>query len=1004
MRLGAMFVSALLAACSGGGGSSSFKATATLLSVEFLDPNDVNSEAIGDAPQSAPLTQQIRFTFSGDPDPNRINSTVLPILDASNLPVLGWYDVVGPIVTFTPSLPTRSVTTTANGALDDGGAGLDFNGGYSLRVGHVTFSFVADVLDTLQAKYPDPVDPDGIFIRFRTMPAPTADAFRGIESKAPNLIESDPLDGAIGVSPNLYSDPDQLFAPRRAFTLTFNAPINPDVAQLNDTVFQLVDLDDRPALFPLGVPLGVDVRLLENSLYRAVVEVSPSGILPLGHLLALQYDVELKGLSETGIPAGGPAVAATFTVAADPGGTIHDIVVEEFDDNVRQELGIAEIGNGNLPADWSRNGLPVLQAALEFDGTGAIGRFKPGVSPTGDTNTIVLDTSSQVFPLLDGSTPDAPPGYIAIGGVFDFTEIDIPRGVEIKVTGDNPLTFKCTGTVRIGGDIFIHGEDGANEYGWDSAITSIPGGHAVAGGGTGGESHPLVFYPPDQLNYLTLVSPSFAGIGFGIDPADGVMKRIGGTGAQCGILDQASSGKYQTDNELSDCGETREGNGECRIAGGGGGSMLRIGLFPQTSKGVRLDGIGNVVADGTGRFILDVAKTSLPAGEPGAHPFAPDGTSNNNYYGKLGQLQRLIGGQGGGGGGTLTDSYYCGTWCDLDSDPANDGCCNNDDLLPQKGRAPSVGDSRGGGGGGGGGCFIVKALGAITLISTGAILANGGDGGGGEGVACSYWGGGGGGGAGGMVVFQSSTSILIEAKGFIDVRRGVGEDASDTNDYAPCVSVTDNIGDGGLGGHGLIQLQVPAGQTATVTSPGTTDTNGSIRPPASWIDPTNTMAPVEFTSISVALSKWFDVGRVIKRSPVGTNPVFSFTGTGANGGVLTDLDGNVLSPESIDIDCGYLGQFDPIAKTYLPGEEPRAEFVPPNATVVVEFQGADALVPGAKEVDPATVTGWSGEVAFASGHQFIRWRVTFNLTADGSVLSTLSRRPVIERVQVHAEF
>ena len=93
-----------------------------------------------------------------------------------------------------------------------------------------------------------------------------------------------------------------------------------------------------------------------------------------------------------------------------------------------------------------------------------------------------------------------------------------------------------------------------------------------------------------------------------------------------------------------------------------------------------------------------------------------------------------------------------------------------------------------------------------------------------------------------------------------------------------------------------------------------------------------------------------------------------------------------------------------MTKLYLRGEEPRPDFVPVNATVTVEFQGADALVAGSKEVDPASLTVWSGEVAIANGHQFLRWRVTFDLTADGSDLTTATRRPVVERLEVEADF
>jgi hypothetical protein len=971
--------------------------------VTFPDPNDVNLETPDDAPQSAPLVQPVVFTFSDAPDPSRINATVLPILDEStNLPVPGRYVIEDAVVTFVPDLPTRAAGTTSTGAIDDGGAGLEVNRGYTVRVGPKTFSFVASVDVALRTAFPDPLDAKGISITFRTMPALTSDAFRALEAKAPQLVTADPVDGATGISPNLFSDPDALFPARRTFQLLFDAPINPDTTVLNDTVFQLIDLDDRPVQFPNGLPLGIDVRLLENRVDRAVVEITPTGILPFGHLLALQYDAELKGLSQTGSPAGGPLLATTFTTAVDPGGALRDSIVEEFDTNDREETDIAQIGNGNLPADWNRDRSGILQAALEFDGTGIIGRFVPTAPGGGGTNTIVLDTTSQSFPLPDGSTPDAPPGYVVTGGVFHFSDVDIPNGVQIKVAGSNPLIFKCTGSVRIAGDLLIAGENGSGEYAYDSAITAIPGGPATAGGGRGGEAHPVTFFPANTINYLTLVSPPWAATGFGIDPLDGVMKRIGGTGAQSGILDQKDSkGKYSTNFEFPSCDEFRQISNNCKLPGGGGGSMLRAGDVAKDSNGNVMNGISNVFPDGTGKWTIRDDTTCL-AGVGGAHPFAPDGTISNDYYGKLGQLKRLIGGQGGGGGGTLCDNYYCGNWCKLDTDSANDACCTNGDLLPQAGRSPSVGDSRGGGGGGGGGAFLVQALGDISVEATGSILANGGNGGGGEGIGCSYWGGSGGGGAGGMIVLQSASTVVVQQGGVLDVRRGFGDSAALQNDYADCSDTTGTPGDGGDGGHGLIQLQVPAGTVATVVNPGTTDTNGSIRPPGSWIDPTNTLAPVEFTPISIALSTWHDFGRVIARG--GGLPTFSFGGLDGSGYVVTDGAGYVLAPATTDILCGYLGQIDPLTKTYMAGEEPRANFIPLNAKVKVEFQGADAIVEGSKEVDPATLTTWSPDVTTASGRQFIRWRVTFDTTADGSPLTPATRRPIVERVEIHADF
>jgi hypothetical protein len=235
------------------------------------------------------------------------------------------------------------------------------------------------------------------------------------------------------------------------------------------------------------------------------------------------------------------------------------------------------------------------------------------------------------------------------------------------------------------------------------------------------------------------------------------------------------------------------------------------------------------------------------------------------------------------------------------------------------------------------------------------------------------------------------------------VTPGFGDDAENDNVYLACDNGTadGDPGDAGGGGDGLIQLQVPAGSTATVTNAA-----NSLLPQSSWLDPTNTLNPVEFTPVSVALSTWYDLGRSIARAPVSTNPIFSFTGLDGSGFVLTDVDGDVTAPDTADVVVGYMGQRDPLAnyKTYKKGEEPRGNFVPTNASVRVEFQGANAVVEGSKEVDPGSLTPWSGSPSVADAHQFLRWRVTFDITADGSQLAPTTRRPVVQRVSVHADF
>jgi hypothetical protein len=194
---------------------------------------------------------------------------------------------------------------------------------------------------------------------------------------------------------------------------------------------------------------------------------------------------------------------------------------------------------------------------------------------------------------------------------------------------------------------------------------------------------------------------------------------------------------------------------------------------------------------------------------------------------------------------------------------------------------------------------------------------------------------------------------------------------------------------------------VPAGQTATVVNP-----SSGTKPTTSWVDPTNTLNPAEFTPASVAFSKWFDLGRVTSRPPLSTNPVFSFSGLDAQGFVATDASGNIPSPATVDIVAGYLGQRDPLTnyKLYKAGEEPRGDFVPTNATIRIEFQGANPIVEGSKEVDPATITAWARSPVFANGMQFLRWRITFDITADGSPFSPTTRIPAVQRIEVPVDF
>src|SRR5262249_6947931 len=186
-----------------------------------------------------------------------------------------------------------------------------------------------------------------------------------------------------------------------------------------------------------------------------------------------------------------------------------------FDTNARQETDPSQTSVGSLTADWNVRGSGILQASFAFQGDGLLGRFIPPAPAPGDTKVIALDTSSQAFPLFDGSTPDAPV-YTVTGGVFPFTDVDIPAGVVIQPVGNNPLVITAPGSFRLAGTIYVGGQDGTPDNAYDSAVTSVPGGASTCGGGRGGEGQPIIFFPPDQVSYSNLVSPPYGGQGFGI--------------------------------------------------------------------------------------------------------------------------------------------------------------------------------------------------------------------------------------------------------------------------------------------------------------------------------------------------------------------------------------------------------------------------------------------------------------------------------------------------------
>lgn len=942
-------------ACSRGGGSAGRGpgvSEIALLDIQFPDPSGQFALPLADTPSNTSLVQQVVFVFSGPPAADSVHSESLRIKDSAEFPVAGEYRVEGSRVVFTPQLPTRPIDASRAPAFDLGGLSLLPSTTYFVEViagGSQSVANLSVIGADVRGRYQHPIWSNAVLASFTT----TADEtlfLTGLPVAGIALVQVEPRDGFAPFSPGLYGDPLHWFSDQEPIRLTFDGPLHPDGDSVSDLTFRVRDLDDR-GLDPMGLSLGVEVTLRESRATRSVVELCPTGILPLGHLLAVEIPDSPRHLSDPTLLPASRRVAATYTTAADPGGKIPDRFEEDFDTDDWFDASASAGIRGVAPASWNQGDSHVLQAAIAFPGSGELGDLLPPASG-GPPYLLSLDTNLQSFPLLDGSTPGAPAGTVVEGGVFHFRDIVIPANVTLRPVGSNPLVLTATGTVLIAGTIDLRGSNGNSDSTYDSGVSPIPGGRSGAGGGRGGDSHPPVFFPPGQLGIMNLISPPRGQDGYG--PAVGGVFTVGGEGGATCVMDDPD-----LPNPEGDCSEVQPERRD-RGAHGGGGSLLQEGIQGAV-------GFGNIGprADGTW---FDRGADFAVGGKPGPKVFA-DRNANNDYIGLRGEIQKIRGGQGGGGGGSMAEGYYCGF------------------LLPWgrnewRGKFPdTTSDSRGGGGGGGGGALEIQALDTITLLAGARILASGGTGGGGEVLAQSDLGGGGGGGSGGAVLLKSGAGVDLRVSSLVDVRGGAGD--------------TGNPRNRGTGGHGLLQVQVPVDQVAT--------TNGTIQPASSYLDPTNTLNPVEFGPVSQATSRWIDMGRAIVRPPHG--PLFQFTGTDpATGVVLTDASGLIPNPDSQPFQFGYLGRINPRTGDYYQDEYPRADWIPPEAQVIIEFQAAPALTPGSREVDLAAATAWTPDVTQVAGHQFVRWRITFDVAAQGQQIDASTKYVACQRFRLDFEF
>lgn len=370
-----------------------------------------------------------------------------------------------------------------------------------------------------------------------------------------------------------------------------------------------------------------------------------------------------------------------------------DALVEDFAsaENIDFEAAflepLAEIGPGSV------RGAPV------FPGSETARDYHPR-SPE-----VLLNTDFTQITPVNGVPFDV------AGGVFEFRNVTIPRGVRVTVSGTKSMIWRVTGDFVVEGELDLSGGPGQSVSFAFNPRPSAYGGVASCGGGSGGRSSPV----------------------------EGDTSRQGEDGF--GAYQEPGGGGIGGAHSCTRLACVRGG-------GGGGGSFATQGdphyylAWLGTPPGLPTVGLGR-----GGRMCGGTPPTG-PQAPAGALAFF-DTRADNDFWGSgvdmrrglriAGELLVPRGGAGGGGGG---DS---GLRCPP----------NSEYYL----------DSPGGGGGGGGGAILVQALGRVVIRANGVIRASGGNGGGGAEAGTNGNAGGGGGGSGGMVVLMAAGGIHIAAHG-----------------------------------------------------------------------------------------------------------------------------------------------------------------------------------------------------------------------------------------------
>jgi hypothetical protein len=220
-----------------------------------------------------------------------------------------------------------------------------------------------------------------------------------------------------------------------------------------------------------------------------------------------------------------------------------------------------------------------------------------------NTNVNVLTTSDRVA-LPDGLGSGSGGEYHPLadttiaGGDYEFSSINIPAGVTIKVTGTTPLTLHSTGAVVIDGVLDASGNPGTNGVTSNSAGTA---GVGVAGGSNGGDGVYSSSLGP--LDGSPGSGPGAGGKGTAWSGGGGAGYATDGNAATTG---RGTAGPLYGSADLASFlggsgGAGGSGGYSCGGGGGGaGGGAVRIASVTIAIGGTLRANGGNGGTDGTG--------------------------------------------------------------------------------------------------------------------------------------------------------------------------------------------------------------------------------------------------------------------------------------------------------------------------------------------------------------------------------------------------------------------